>query len=58
MRKKIGANTLSAEEFALLVEDAEKWRSWTKGEYRLICHEKYAQLVESHQTLKKLRKRK
>ena len=39
-----------------MVEDAEKWRSWTKGEYRLICKEKYAQFVESHRALKEMRK--
>ena len=50
------ANTLTAEELVLLVEDAEKWRSWTKGEYRLICHEKYSQFVEAHKELKKLKK--
>ena len=34
--------------------DAEKWRSWTKGEYRLICNEKYAQFVASHVKLQKI----
>ena len=37
------------------LSDAEKWRSWTKGEYRLICHTKYEELGASHQTLKKIR---
>ncbi len=56
MDKKFMTNTLSDEEFALLVEDAGKWRDWTKGEYRLICKEKYAVFVEAYQELKKLKK--
>ena len=36
--------------------DAEKWRSWTKGEYRLICHTKYEELGASHRKLQSIRK--
>ena len=36
------------------LSDAEKWRSWTKGEYRLICHEKYAQFVANHVKIQKI----
>ena len=36
--------------------DAEKWRSWTKGEYRLICHTKYEELGDSHKKLREIRK--
>ena len=35
--------------------DAEKWRSWTKGEYRLVCHTKYAQFVAAHLKIQKIR---
>ena len=36
------------------LSDAEKWRGWTKGEYRLICHTKYAQFVANHVKLQKI----
>ena len=45
------ANTMSSEELASIKEDAEKWRDWTKGEYRLICKKKYAQFVQAYKTL-------
>jgi len=35
--------------------DAEKWRSWTKGEYRLVCHTKYRDFVNAQLKLKKIR---
>ena len=44
-------NTMSPKDLALLREDAEKWRDWTKGEYRLICKKKYAQFVEAYKAL-------
>ena len=35
--------------------DAEKWRSWTKGEHRLVCHAKYRQFINDSLKLKKIR---
>jgi len=37
------------------LSDAEKWRSWTKGEYRLVCHTKYRDFVNDQTKLKKIR---
>ena len=46
---------MKPEQLAQLQEDAEKWRDWTSGEYRLVCKEKYAQLVKAYKTTQKIR---
>jgi len=37
------------------MSDAEKWRSWTKGEHRLVCHTKYREFIDADLKLKKIR---
>ena len=42
---------MKPEQLAQLQEDAEKWRDWTSGEYRLVCKKKYAQFAEAYKAL-------
>lgn len=46
---------MNEKELEALKQDAEKWRDWTSGKYRLVCKEKYVDFVNAYRTLQKIR---